>query len=355
MEHDFALSIHAYYVGELDAGRRACERLLSQSLEESIEHVVRTNRTWYTRTLDQLLPCRFQRLDVPPAFPGWSLFNPTILTYGNGFLAIVRSSNYVIVDGQYRMPDEDAGTIRTCNQLLLLSPELAVLNCRALADPEYPKTGFAVTGLEDCRLRFTDDGVSVSATVRDVSPFDGRCRIATAKVDVVNAAFTDLRVIDGLVSAENEKNWMPIPWQDRWVYACSREGFVATVDADPNLPGGYRLCQRSRSPALARGFRGGSQLVPLHGGWLCLIHEVAVFNEGGRAYEHRFVWFDEHLRLAKVSEAFAFRELRTIEFAAGLATLGDRLVASFGVRDAEAWLAEMAMEDVWRLLSSPAM
>ena len=53
-DHDLALCIHAYYVGELDAGRRACERLLSRGdLPEETDRMVRTNRLWYTSTLSR--------------------------------------------------------------------------------------------------------------------------------------------------------------------------------------------------------------------------------------------------------------------------------------------------------------
>jgi hypothetical protein len=69
-----------------------------------------------------------------------------------------------------------------------------------------------------------------------------------------------------------------------------------------------------------------------------------------RAYEHRFVWFDNQLRLTSVSQPFAFREPQAIEFAAGLAVIGDRVVASFGVRDAEAWLVEIPAADVEGIL-----
>jgi hypothetical protein len=46
-----------------------------------------------------------------------------------------------------------------------------------------------------------------------------------------------------------------------------------------------------------------------------------------------------------MSPWFAFRELRAIEFCAGLAPYGDRLVASYGVRDREAWLVSITEED----------
>jgi hypothetical protein len=55
--------------------------------------------------------------------------------------------------------------------------------------------------------------------------------------------------------------------------------------------------------------------------------------------------------VAAVSPPFAFRERRAIEFAAGMARQGDRLVISFGVRDAEAWLVAITEEQAWQLLS----
>ena len=46
-----------------------------------------------------------------------------------------------------------------------------------------------------------------------------------------------------------------------------------------------------------------------------------------------------------MSRPFHFLELG-IEFAAGLAIDGDDLIASFGVRDAEAWLVRISATDV---------
>ena len=353
-DHLVALSIHAFYAGELDAGRRACERLLAAELPEETEHMVRSNRTFYTQTLDELLPCRHQRIDVDPAHDGWSTFNPTIAMHGDRLVGIVRSSNYKIIDGRYEMPACDGGQIKTENILVAFRPDLTVEECRPIKMPEYPKTGYAVTGLEDCRLRCTKIGMGVSATARDVAPFDGRCRIATADLDLGTATLSGLRVLDGLAVQDHEKNWMPFMGErGGWLYAARHNGHVVTVDPDPLLPGGYQISQRSPAPAIARGFRGGSQLVPFGGGWLGLVHEVALIGDQ-RAYEHRFIWLDDGLRLAQVSPWFAFREPRSIEFAAGLVQIGDRLVISYGVRDAEAWLVEVPAADLWPHLS-PAM
>ena len=356
-DHLLSLAVHAYYAGEHDAGRRACERLLAAPLDDSLEHQVRANRTWYTQRLDDLADCRFQRLDIEPAFPGWSLFNPTILRHHDRLVGIVRSSNYQIVEGRYVMPEADGQTIRTENLLVDLRPDLTVERVRQIKNPDYPTTDFPVTGLEDCRLRHTQTGIGVSATIRNAAPFDGRCRIATADLDFDAAELHNLRVIAGLQTQEHEKNWMPIEpgegFWGGWLYSASHNGHAVTADPDTNCPGGYLLRQRQPAPALARGFRGGGQVVRWGQGWLGIVHEVAHMPTGHRVYEHRFVSWDDSFRLAAISEPFAFRELRAIEFAAGLALLGDRVVVSFGVRDAEAWLVEIPSDAVASLLHEP--
>jgi predicted GH43/DUF377 family glycosyl hydrolase len=354
-DHDVALSIHCYYAGELDAGRRACERLLSQKLEQEAERMIRRNRTFYTQTLDELAACRFVRIDVEPAHDGWSLFNPTLAVHEGELVGIVRSSNYRMEAGRYLMPESDGQNIRTENLLARFRPDLTIASCRTIAGPDYPATGYPVTGLEDCRLRQLPGGLGVSATVRNVAPFDGRCRIGTAALDLEEARFSDLRVLSGLDVQEHEKNWMPfMGGRGGWLYAAWFYGHVVTVDPNPALPGGYQIAQRDASPMIASEFRGGSQLIPFAGGWLGLVHEVAVLDNQ-RVYEHRWVWLDDGLRLAKVSPWFAFREPRAIEFAAGLAQMGDQLVASFGVRDAEAWLVELPAAEIEGLLHDVAI
>lgn len=352
LDHLFQLAIHAYYAGELDAGRRACERLLSVALPPAIETQTRTNRVYYQQPLVELADCRFCQIDVEPARAGWSLFNPSIANHGGRLVGVVRSSNYRIVDGRYVMPPEDGQTIRTEN-LFVEFADLAVARCRRLAGPDYPATDFPVTGLEDCRLRTTPGGgLGVSATVRNAAPFDGRCRIATADLDAQAATLAGLRVLDGLSTQEHEKNWMPIeggPLGGGWLYAAHHDGHAVTVDADPDIAGAYRLHRRAAAPQIANRFRGGGQLVEFAGGYLAVIHEVAPMGNQ-RAYEHRLAWFNNTATLRRVSPAFAFREPRAIEFAAGLAVVGSEVVASFGVRDAEAWLVAIPVGSVESLL-----
>jgi hypothetical protein len=145
---------------------------------------------------------------------------------------------------------------------------------------------------------------------------------------------------------------MPLQGCDGWVYAVSHAGHTVTVDADPSLRGAYLMHRRSPAPQIGSQFRGGSQLVQFRGGWLGLIHEVA--HGGHRVYEHRWVWLDNSLTLKRWSLPFVFRERQAIEFAAGLAITGSSVVASFGVRDAEAWLVGLDAGAVEGMLADAA-
>jgi hypothetical protein len=357
LEHLQALAIHSFYAGEHDAGRRACERLLSMPLPPEVEMRTRTNRTYYTERLDDLAPAHYQRIDIDPAHEGWSLFNPTLLEHQGELYGVVRSSNYRIIDGVYTMPEADGSTIRTENLLVRFDRgSLCVESCRAIRGPTYETTDYPVTGLEDCRLRHTKSGIGISATVRNAAPFDGRARIGVADLDLDTGEASGLRVLDGLSAADHEKNWMPIeggPLAGGWLYACSHNGHVVRVADDSTLRGAYSLLQHGPAPHIAKEFRGGGQLVAFDNGYLGVIHEVAILENGQRCYEHRFVWFDQALALKRLSAAFAFRETRAIEFAAGLALVGRMVAVSFGVRDAEAWIVGLAADDVRRMLREP--
>ena len=337
-EHLHALAIHAFYAGEHDCGRRASERLLNlPGLPPEIDRQGRSNRSWYTQSLSEITggQMEMERLQCEPAHPGWSCFNPTIAVDGDRLLAIVRSSNYQIVEGRYVMPEEDQSVIRTENILV----QWGTPGQKTLVPPAYEVNGYPVTGLEDCRLRKTPAGWSVSATVRDAEGWDGRCRIGVAKLDIDDGRLHGLRVLDWEGLQEHEKNWMP--FDDGWLYACSHGGHTVTIDADPDMPGVYEVRQRGAAPPMAAGFRGGGQVVPFRDGWLGIVHEVAHLGDGRRAYEHRFVWFDDTFTIRRWSPLFWFSEKQQIEFAAGLAIFNERIVVSFGVRDAEAWLVSL--------------
>jgi hypothetical protein len=233
LDHLSEVVHHAYYIGELAAGRRACERLLSMDIPDQLEQLTRSNRLWYQPTLSDLVDCHFRRIDVEPAWPDWSTFNPTIISNDDGYLAIVRSSNYRIVDGQYVIPPADGDRIRTVNTLVRLGSDLSVVGQpAALPQPAYPKSDYPVDGFEDCRLNDNGREIVVSATVRNWAFRDGTCRIATATLLPYTASLIDPAMIDEPHKGRHEKNWMPITGTASFVYSCWESGRVATVRRD---------------------------------------------------------------------------------------------------------------------------
>jgi predicted GH43/DUF377 family glycosyl hydrolase len=56
----------------------------------------------------------------------------------------------------------------------------------------------------------------------------------------------------------------------------------------------------------------------------------------------------------KISQPFFFHD-RQIEFAAGLALVDGKLIASYGVRDCEAWLARLDPDEVIRFIYKDAL
>lgn len=342
IEHLHRIAAHAYYCAEHDAGRRACERLLRLDLSPEKETKVRANRTWYTQRLDDLAEVKFSRLE-PGVYAGWSRFNPSVVIHDGVPLYNVRSSNYRIDEnGRYVMPPEDGEVIKTRN----------VLYDGVVATPvycTYPRSAFPVDGLEDIRLNVIDGRIFASATVRNYDGYDGTCRMAYG--EIVDGGWIHEIRCHNTPPGLHEKNWMPILGRREWLYSCHSRGYVCLVEDSGD---DWTVSAHAASPPVARAFRGGTQVVPIGGGdWLAAIHEVAEVA-GKRVYEHRFVMFDEaEWSIRAVSQPFAFRETQAIEFAAGLAVDDGRVLVTFGVRDAEAWMADLALCDVLGLMGAP--
>jgi tetratricopeptide (TPR) repeat protein len=346
----FQTTIDAYYRGDLAEGREACERLLSvDNLPSTIDLQTRRNLVFYARPLAELMPMATARPIDIAVREGWSRFNPSIAQGPDGDLRmIVRSSNYTMTQQLRYTINDEGGVIRTINYLLDLSSNLEIADVQEIEDqdirPEPPP--FPVAGFEDCRLFVYHGSWWYSGTVRDRN-VDGICQIALVRLDGATAVGAQLLSDDQ--DRRHEKNWMPAPGDDalRFVYSSSPTVILRYDDAGSAAP---ELIQPGS--LIARRFSGGSQAIPIDGGWLCLVHEAVNFEDGGRVYTHRWVWFDAHWHLARLSSPFLLQE-RGVEFAAGLAHRDDQLLISYGVWDREAWLATVPVEQVLSLLTPP--
>ena len=162
--------------------------------------------------------------------------------------------------------------------------------------PDFP--AFPVAGFEDCRLFQRNGEWWASATARDRSS-EGICQIVLLRLD--GAAVTAVHTLSDGVT-RHEKNWMPVVSDDRplrFVYSVWPTVLLAH---DDDLAA-TRIERENPAAPIAERFSGGSQVIAVDEGWLCLIHESVIFDDGGRVYTHRWVWFDAEWRLAPMLAA----------------------------------------------------
>lgn len=334
---------------------RFCDLVLSAP--DAPAELERQARLAIARNLSPLadfgVPVEFHRIWFPaPAH--LALCNPSIAydATRRRFRVIVRAINFGFTEsGEYFF--RTSGGFQTVNYLADLDMHLGLTRVQPLSDDHYrrpPPASYPVTGIEDLRLiRFRDQWWAVGSNPN----VDHRPTMQVVLVRIRNGQLTDRRALTSNQNMRMEKNWMPavhpITGHLHLVYRCS-----------PTTVLRYRHSQATVRPAfvhdgplLARGLRGGSQVIPFDGGYLCLVHDVIVPDgEHRRTYLHRWLWFTPTWRIGKLSAPFFFRR-HGVEFVAGLTQVGKTLLVSFGVDDAEAWLARLPVDHVRALLHEP--
>jgi len=348
-------SIAANYArdpGRKDRGFAACNWLaLNREAPEASRNLALSNLHFYIESAAKIMPSFAPRQVgfVPP--DGYLPTNPSITREGDEIVLVQRAVNYVIdpavpEDDERRYVTKDGASVRTRNFLLRLDGGLAVQSSREILPPaDLPEPAWPmVLGFEDMRPFPWRGGLWCISCVRELSR-EGWYEQALARIDEGGAtcSLADWRVLRPEGPQRHEKNWMPRVAGDalQFVYLCDP---TRVVDDEA------RTVAEAVPPIQAADFRGGSQLIAFDGGWLALVHQARV-RGGQRHYRHRFVWFDEELKLRGVSRQFFFAT-RGVEFAAGLVWHpdGERLMISYGVDDSQAWIATVDGEDVRRVL-----
>ena len=330
---DQEISIAGYWSkvpARREAGYRACVRLTT-SPYQWIREEARKNATHYARSATELFGAEVRPIEWSPG-DGYAPMNPSVCVGADGRrLVLVRTVNYTVSDGQYPTVD-GSGIIKTRNHVVEFDADWKPVGSTLVEDVSgRQRSAFPVEGLEDCRLWQDGDHYFASTTVRDLADnADGRCEVAILRLDEAWRV-TDVRPVRDYEGDKTQKNWMPVAGRPgKFLYLCD-----PTIVIDTAF-GTTTEIARHAAPACLTDLRGGSQVIAHEDGWLAITHEVAWRPE--RVYLHRFVKFDQSFRVVAVSDTFFFARVG-IEFAAGLARDGDRLVASFGVNDASAHLA----------------
>ena len=360
----FEWAIAAYWLGDAEGALEANDQLLAEERFPGwIRPYIVENRRYCLERLDAPARARAARRAYPtlselaPATrlgelvlevePAWPQFNPSIAVDGDGFRAIVRTANYRLdSEGGYVMLD-GGRDVRTLNYMVELDDALSVRSVEPIDDrtAEPPRLAARVLGYEDCRLIRVGDGWLASATVRDRNE-RALCEIALLQLDA--AAISRVTVLPARHPDRHEKNWMPfvVGEELHFVYTV---GPTVVLRCDPST-GRLETVAEHAAPEAAAMLRGGSQGVAVEGGPLFATHEAS--DDGRRAYVHRFVLLDAAFRVAAISPPFRFTG-EDVEFCAGLARSGERLVLTYGIGDRAAGIAVASVDEIAGLLSPP--
>jgi hypothetical protein len=278
-------------------------------------------------------------LETPAPFiqPPFVPCNPSVLydEASKKWLCAIRA-----VDYRLGVPNIHASSQ---NYLAQLADDLSIRSVLPLVDASgSPKNDLAKNrGFEDLRLYMAyGDELRALATACDLA--GGGLQPEMVQLHITGSRITRCLPLRGPWSRHAQKNWTVV---------ADGNGNTVLYRALPTLamqPAEHAkawLEGRSLDPMeyLTSNVRGSSQAIAFDGGWLTIIHEHA--SKSPLTYHHRFLWLDAKLEPQRHSRAFVWQRLG-VEFCAGLAYDGRRLVASYGVHDKEAWLADLDVNRV---------
>lgn len=344
------LAITGFY-GSQPAQRRkgaaACDTLaLGRETQHANRQIARNNLLFYAQNATEMFgEARFVALAASLPSP-YVAMNPSVAADTGGRLRVLlRGVNYnVESNGSYAIHDPDL-IVRTQNYWGVLDDALQLTKLEALRNQAPRNTLLPIAtirGYEDCRVFRWRDAWWASATVRDQD--------AHMRAEMVLLGFSDdgavqtCRTLRGYGVQTHEKNWMPCVRGDEllFVYGCDPLIVLKVERLEDDLAHVRPLCEHV-PPIACDHLRGGSQLLSFDGGWLAVTHEV-MYSGPSRHYLHRLIWLDETFQLRRMTMPFYLMH-EGIEFVAGMARVPgrDAVAISFGIRDAQAHIAEIPL------------
>lgn len=282
-------------------------------------------------------------------FPG---FKSTALTYTPDDLAFIacNPSVHFGADGKwrcilrcinYRLGVFVPAAPRTENVMIEIDPrDWSIVTATPMLDLcERARSGFCISGYEDCRLFQWKEGLWATATCCDLTRSGNRemCLLEIAP----DYSFRSCRPLRGAWSVHFQKNWIPFVDGDELAFVYSLEHNIVIRESQTN-PRDTSVSRPDPKWAETGRYRGSSAAVRLSGGgWLAVVHE--------RDYRSRFVCLDPSARIEAMTDSFYFRK-HDVEFSAGMALdpVTEQLVVSYSVRDAT---CELGLFDLPTVLS----
>lgn len=352
------LSIIIYYVPEISRELRyqVSEWLL-------LNHHVQINRELVNRNLVhyvlRLTPKRVVPLplDMPlieDTNVKYRRANPSIIYRGKTYLVCCRGVNYTQQFARNFISSSPDGKIRTINVLAAYDKEFNYIHSWILRDiSNRPKYESLIVGFEDVQIFEYNGRIHFFATTIDsMVPTMVKMGIGRLSDDFLNVEHFQL--LEGPEKLRVEKNWLPWVVEDKLYIIYGYDPF--TVYQLKFEDGQYTLTNKLQIPVpiLMDTFRGSGNpvefLIQDTKGYLLAVHEVS-FQDYGRVYLHRLVWFSEDFSEFRVSRLFYF-EQHGVEFCRGLCYDGSDVILSVGLNDAEASLYFLTREQVINMLKT---
>jgi hypothetical protein len=322
-----------------------CERLsFAQNIPRSLRNEARNQLYKLVKKSSELFPSWYARqLDfVPPA--GYRPMNCSVTRFQGKTLIAVRCTNYYI-DSEGPHPTENLPNWSQ-NYLGSLSDDLVDGLFQRMSMPEIvdcPVPG-APSGCEDCRI-FEHDGELWGIMVRCDQNQEAWPEqwLGTISMSGHLKHVTRLR---SPFQRTREKNWIPVPSKVGLLFIYSHDPTVA-INAES------KMIASSRPPVMAEHLRGSSQGIPFRGGTLALVHAVTLWGNWPKNI-HRFAWYDDEWRLARLSPGFLFPSffkeeyLNGYQYGMGLCWHPDekRILVSYSVGDGQSWVSSIESDDV---------
>ena len=332
--------------------------------------------------------------------------NPSIHFDGAVWRCLLRCTDYAMPDGVLVRSDRATpGEAVTRNAMVILDPSswkpIEIYKIRERDG--LPRASCSSVGFEDIRLFSTQEGglQGIAASLHLRRDTDGSRRILPEQVLVTldgNYDVTAARPLRGAWSDSPQKNWAPFDRveQPRFLFSIERGEMIdghgqRRSDAVVTPPEARRVAHapsdRKRARAVERararevdrardhvygvlrgqrprptrdlpiarapsfeGLRGGSQLCRVGTDeWLGIGHGAQIVNDR-KYYWHVWYLVDAVGKMRAASPRVKLAQ-NGIEFAAGMAIDGDRVVVSFGVDDMACCLGEARLPEVLSLLS----
>jgi hypothetical protein len=229
---------------------------------------------------------------------------------------------------------------------------MIVKEIRFLINESYEKSHFPADGIEDIRLYYDGDQLMGTGTIRNMTPYFDKAKIAKVKIDIPNNSVSIPEILTSPWPGErHEKNWMPILGSEpKWIYCCGEKNSSITIEENNRITS---VLSNRPAPEIAKHFRGGSQVVKIHDEcYLCITHEVCIFHNGTRNYIHRFVILDSSFAIIDYSLPFFLSNTCTIEFVAGLCINKEDALISYGHMDKEAFILKMPLKNVISMIKN---